>query len=278
MTEHIDLSQEPIVKVNQITNNITHLPTLSNKQQNELTKVLIEYGKRDQIIEKQFIGEVCRLLCATHTLQISVKEELKQVAMFTNALKAFKHFLPTKASTKITRNADTTRNAVTTKNIGTTENVSTIEIQTHKMLNKYSPLIENDESVKNWIALIYGSLSESSDNYKSVSSRDKAKCTIELEDTNTIKYLPSMSYKELLKKGISDKAGLKASMLDPLVLKLLPFATNMNAQSNQNNNNTGAVITVKKEEYDSLSAKLWVTPNKALAIQIYDKLHSGFAK
>ncbi|CAG8813227.1 40466_t:CDS:10, partial [Gigaspora margarita] len=114
--------------------------------------------------------------------------------------------------------------------------------------NKYFPLIGNDESVEDWIALIYGSSSESSDNDKSVSSGDegniplagnrkqwqyshrsvyrqgrgqghkrskhkrRAKCTIELEDTNTI--------------NISNEAGLKTSMLDLQVLKLLPFATN----------------------------------------------------
>ncbi|CAG8822039.1 3867_t:CDS:1, partial [Gigaspora rosea] len=90
--------------------------------------------------------------------------------------------------------------------------------------------------------------------------------TKELDDTNTIRYLPPTNCEGLLEKlraaiylsldelwGIPDEVGLKASMLDPRVLKLLPFATNderkntetqlraelaeLEAQFNQNNDN-----------------------------------------
>ncbi|CAG8589240.1 3820_t:CDS:2, partial [Scutellospora calospora] len=132
--------------------------------------------------------------------------------------------------------------------------------------NKYIPVVENDKSVEGWIELIYGLESSDDDTIKVevkvanvASIRDvyKAKHTIELDDTNTIKYLPSANC-------ISNEVGLKASMLDLRVLKLLPFTTNdkcknteiqlhaellvLEAQSNQNNNNTEAVITAKEEE------------------------------
>ncbi|RIB16387.1 hypothetical protein C2G38_2190110 [Gigaspora rosea] len=73
--------------------------------------------------------------------------------------------------------------------------------------------------------------------------------------------------------GIPDEVGLKASMLDPQVLKLLPFTTNderkntetqlraelaeLEAQFNQNNDNDEVTIITKEEECDSLSAELW---------------------
>ncbi|CAG8545147.1 3889_t:CDS:2 [Racocetra fulgida] len=62
-------------------------------------------------------------------------------------------------------------------------------------------------------------------------------------------------------------------MLDPRVLKLLPFATEderrnteaqiraelsiLEAQFRQNNDKIEACITTEEEEYDSLSAELW---------------------
>ncbi|CAG8801399.1 16902_t:CDS:2, partial [Dentiscutata erythropus] len=87
----------------------------------------------------------------------------------------------------------------------------------------------------------------------------KTKPTTELDDTNTIKYLPPANCKGLLEK---------------LLLKLLPFATDderkntetqlraeleaLEAQFNQNNDNTGKVtIITEEEECDSLSAELW---------------------
>ncbi|CAG8792022.1 1632_t:CDS:1, partial [Cetraspora pellucida] len=72
---------------------------------------------------------------------------------------------------------------------------------------------------------------------------------------------------------IPHEVGLKASILDSRVLKLLPFATvnkhriteaqihaelsTLEAQFRQNNDNTKACITTEKEECDSLSAELW---------------------
>ncbi|CAG8569481.1 6895_t:CDS:2, partial [Scutellospora calospora] len=112
------------------------------------------------------------------------------------------------------------------------------------------------------------------------------KSVAELDDTNNIKYLPPTKCEGLLEKiraaiylsldelwSIPDEIGLKASMLDPRVLKLLSFATEnerrnteaqiraelliLEAQFRQNNDNTEACITTEEEEYDSLSAELW---------------------
>ncbi|RIB24779.1 hypothetical protein C2G38_2139097 [Gigaspora rosea] len=164
--------------------------------------------------------------------------------------------------------------------------------------NKYAPVDERGEYVEDWLALIYGPSLESSDDNTYISSSDEDSIpsggnrkqwqyahrsrysqgqgrkrrkrrehkTKELDDTNTIRYLPPTNCEGLLEKlraaiylsldelwGIPDEVGLKASMLDPRVLKLLPFATNderkntetqlraelaeLEAQFNQNNDN-----------------------------------------
>ncbi|CAG8774810.1 21101_t:CDS:2 [Dentiscutata erythropus] len=106
--------------------------------------------------------------------------------------------------------------------------------------------------------LIYGSSLESSDEDTSISSGNKGS-------------IPSARNRK--QWHIPNEVGLKASMLDLQILKLLPFATNeeckntesqlyekllvLEAQFNQNNDNLGAAITVEKEKYDSLSAELW---------------------
>ncbi|CAG8851083.1 31734_t:CDS:2, partial [Gigaspora margarita] len=173
--------------------------------------------------------------------------------------------------------------------------------------NKYAPVVERGKSVENWLDLIYRSSLESSNQDTSISSGDedsipsagnrkqwqyahrskysqnlgrgykrikhkRPKRSVELDDTNTVKYLPPTNCEGLLEKmraaiylsldelwGIPNETGLKASILDPRILKLLPFATNeeykntevqlreellvLEAQFNQNNDNSDAVIT-----------------------------------
>ncbi|CAG8466284.1 2368_t:CDS:2 [Cetraspora pellucida] len=162
--------------------------------------------------------------------------------------------------------------------------------------NKYAPVAENGEYIEDWITLIYGSLSESSktSNSTSTSSGDKASIPsagnrkqwqyahhnmhAEYDDSNTVKYVSPTSCEGLLEKmraaiylsfdelwSIPNKVGLKASMLDPYALKLLPFATAdeqknikeqireelsiLKAQSSQNNNIT-ETSTIEEEECD----------------------------
>ncbi|CAG8668610.1 23487_t:CDS:2 [Cetraspora pellucida] len=175
---------------------------------------------------------------------------------------------------------------------------------TYHLSDKYNITVNNyrehlDSSQE--ITLIYGSLSENSeqtlenlsDNNTSVSSSDKVniplartKSVTELNNTNTIKDLSSAKCKKLLEKmhatiylsldelwSISDEVELKASMLDPRMLKLLPFTTVdkhknteaqihtelsiLDTQFKQNNNNTETCITTEEEEYNLLNAELW---------------------
>ncbi|CAG8588136.1 5785_t:CDS:2 [Cetraspora pellucida] len=206
--EHLDSSQEPIVKVNLITNYITNLPSLSTKRQNELIKVLIEFIVYD--IQPLYI------------LQDSSFQFVEEVV---DVLKPFE------------------------------------EITRHFSGFKYSTI----NLIYPYIPLIYGSLPENSeqisenlsDDDTSVSSSDEAN-------------IPSAGTRQQWQYA---HRRLKASMLDPRVLKLLLFATEdehrntkaqihaelsiLEAQFRQNNDKIEACITTEKEEYDLLSAELW---------------------
>ncbi|CAG8451502.1 6231_t:CDS:2 [Cetraspora pellucida] len=449
--EHLDSSQEPIVKVNLITNYITNLPPLSTKRQNELTKVLIEFivcdiqplyilqdpSFRRLLLEFQpqyripCASTVKKHISETYSKEIdrlreilantATIEGLKQIKHIHQRLKNIQTFfrLPKQAqrlkemqvrhASTESQNIDNNDEIVNPLEILTdcrtrwnsaylawkrilelypamrslaaslqfkpdtiskkegekldqlcltleekkfVEEVVDVlkpfeEITRHfsgskyptinliypyiRMLkNKYAPRVENGESFEKWIALIYGSLPENSeqisenlsDDDTSVSSGDEAnipsagtrqqwqyahrsihsrgrgrgcrsgkhkrrvKSVAELDDTNNIKYLPPTKCEGLLEKmraaiylsldelwSIPDEIGLKASMLDPRVLKLLPFATEderrnteaqiraelsiLEAQFRQNNDKIEACITTEEEEYDSLSAELW---------------------
>ncbi|CAG8787894.1 24875_t:CDS:2, partial [Dentiscutata erythropus] len=94
--------------------------------------------------------------------------------------------------------------------------------------NKFAPKEENNEFFEDWINLIYGpeNLDTNSDS------------SLKLEDSNTVEYLLPVNCFGLLKKAraaiflsidklwsTSNLIGLKASILDPRAIKLLPFAT-----------------------------------------------------
>ncbi|CAG8763479.1 8475_t:CDS:2 [Dentiscutata erythropus] len=99
----------------------------------------------------------------------------------------------------------------------------------HMLKNKYAPVVEKNESVEDWLDLIYGSSLESSDENTSISSSDKDSIPLagnrkqwqyahrsiysqgqsqsrkrikykRHDDTNTVKYLPSTNCEGILEK------------------------------------------------------------------------------
>ncbi|CAG8799366.1 20762_t:CDS:2, partial [Dentiscutata erythropus] len=168
--------------------------------------------------------------------------------------------------------------------------------------NKYAPVAEKGESVESWLDFIYRSLSEDSDQIAdsdtSVSSDDKADIPSAgnrkqwqyahvrrsvYRQNSGLRYLPSTNCNGLLKRmhtaiylslnelwEVSHEIGLKASLLDPRMLKFLSFAT-LNEKKNvedqihaelfalkPNNNESNTERTqATVEDCDSLSAELW---------------------
>ncbi|CAG8665492.1 11979_t:CDS:2, partial [Dentiscutata erythropus] len=114
----------------------------------------------------------------------------------------------------------------------------------------FAPISEKGESLESWIDLIYGLEELDTTDESSLSSDNEADIPLagnqqqwqythrSLSDTNTIEYLPSTNCSGLLEKAqaaiflslnelwsISNEMGLKASILDPRALNLLPFVT-----------------------------------------------------
>ncbi|CAG8667137.1 2215_t:CDS:2 [Cetraspora pellucida] len=122
-----------------------------------------------------------------------------------------------------------------------------------------------------------------------VNHRKKKKTLTELDDSNTVEYLSPVNCSGLLEKAqaaiflsldelwsASNEMGLKASILDPRALKLLPFATIqerekteaqirtelllLEAQLNNSSNNEEiekSSVILNEDPQDSLSAELW---------------------
>ncbi|CAG8499301.1 13724_t:CDS:2 [Cetraspora pellucida] len=221
----INISEELFNTINEWNLNSKVCMIVTNNEVNMVKEI--------ELLKDNYIVDVCQQPCAMHTLQLSVKEGLKQ--------KMQEQQLP-EMQTQLSK-------------MQTQQ-----EIQINNMLVGSQDIDYNNKST--------------------------TKCVTELDDTNTIEYLPPTSCEGLLKQlcaaiylsldelwGIPDEVGLKASMLNLRVLKLLLFATNnehkntetqlhaellaLEAQSNQNNYNKEAVIIAEEKEYDSLSAELW---------------------
>ncbi|CAG8808221.1 2773_t:CDS:2, partial [Dentiscutata erythropus] len=170
-------------------------------------------------------------------------------------------------------------------------------IQTLK--NKFAPKSENSESYEAWITLIYGSEDSDTSNNSSISSDNEADIPSagnrqqwqyvhrKLEDSNSVEYLSPVNCSGLLERAraaiflsidelwnSSNIIGLKASILDPQALKLLPFATTQEQKEteaqvraelllfeNQMNISSSAkiersIVPISKDSQDSLSAEL----------------------
>ncbi|CAG8700159.1 41436_t:CDS:2, partial [Gigaspora margarita] len=240
-----------------------------------------------KLLKDNCIENVFRQPCTAHMLQLSVEEGLKQI-------KSVHQRLKTNLSQETNENEIISPLEILTDSVSLQINSDTISKKEGEKLD-YLCLTSGE---KNWITLIYGPSLESSgtsDN-TSTSSDDEAsiplagnrkhKNSAELadNDSNTVKYLPPTSCEGLLEKmctaiylsldklwSIPNEVGLKASILDPQALKLLPFATAnerkntkeqiheelsiLKAQSGQNN--TITETSTIKEECDSLSAELW---------------------
>ncbi|CAG8817193.1 7359_t:CDS:2, partial [Gigaspora margarita] len=282
-----------------------------------------------ELLKDNYLVEVCRQPCATHTLQLSVKAGLKQVTSTTVTGNANKHISESQgidnnnrliSPLEILSNSTSLQYKLDSMSRKDEEKldqlclnfeekklideivgilkpfkeitrhfsgskypmINLIYPYVHMLKNKYAPVVERDKSVKNWLDLIYGSLLESSDQDTSISSGDEDSILLagnrkQWQYAHRSKYSRNQGggHKRIKDKrySIPDETKLKASILDPRVLKLLLFATNkecknteaqlheellvLEAQFNQNNDNSDAVITVEEEKFDSLSAELW---------------------
>ncbi|CAG8531514.1 24007_t:CDS:2 [Racocetra persica] len=158
---------------------------------------------------------------------------------------------------------------------------------------------KNSKSYKAWITLIYGSEDSDTSNNSSLSSDNEADILLarnrqqwqyahrKLEDSNSVEYISPVNCFGLLERAraaiflsinelwnSSNIIGLKASILDPQALKLLPFATTQKWKGteaqvraelllfeNQMNILSSAeieksIVTISKDPQDSLSAEL----------------------
>jgi hypothetical protein len=124
--------------------------------------------------------------------------------------------------------------------------------------------------------------------YKNIKKKKKRITLTELEDSNSVEYLSPVNCSRLLERAkaaiflsidelwnSSNIIGLKASILDPRALKLLPFATtqerketeaqvhaellSFEAQMNilSNAEIERSIVTISEDPQDSLSAELW---------------------
>ncbi|CAG8461934.1 28550_t:CDS:2 [Racocetra persica] len=273
--EHLDSSQEPIVKVNLITNYITNLPPLSTKRQNELTKVLIEFIVLVDVLKP--FEEITRHFSGSKYPTI-------------NLIYPYICMLKNKYAPRV-ENGESFEKWIALIYGSLPENSKQIS---ENLSDDDTSISSGDEA--NIPAA--GTRQQWQYAHRSIHSRGRGqgcrsgkhkrrvKSVAELDNTNNIKYLPPTKCEGLLEKmcaaiylsldelwSIPDEIGLKASMLDSRVLKLLPFATEderrntkaqiraelsiLEAQFRQNNDKIEACITTEEEEYDSLSAELW---------------------
>ncbi|RIB09872.1 hypothetical protein C2G38_2207612 [Gigaspora rosea] len=234
---------------------------LNNKVYMIVTDKGANVVKGIELLKDNYLVEVCRQHCAAYTLQLSIKEELKQVSHIHQRFKNIQAFF------RLPKQAQQLRE-MQIKHISESQGIdnnnrliSPLEIlsDSTSLQYKLDSISKKDREKLDQLCLNFEekkSLLNSSNQDTSISSGDedsiplaenrkqwqyahRTKCAIELDDTNTIKYLPSTNYKGLLEKksaaiylspnklwGIPDETGLKASILDLRVLKLLPFATN----------------------------------------------------
>ncbi|CAG8754730.1 21831_t:CDS:2 [Gigaspora rosea] len=210
--EHLDSSQEPIVKVNPITNYITTLPLLSIKRQNELTKeglkqvnnihqrlkniqAFFRLPKQAQRLRETQIKAVSTSSQGINSDNESINplevltdsktrwnlaylawKRISELHPIMRSLAASLQLKPDTMSKKDGEKLDQLCLTSVEKKHFSGSKYPTINLiypYVRMLKNKYAPVDERGEYVEDWLALIYGPSLESSDDNTYISSSDE---------------------------------------------------------------------------------------------------------
>ncbi|CAG8613319.1 17172_t:CDS:2, partial [Cetraspora pellucida] len=218
--------------------------------------------KSVSLLKENYLSNINWQSCVAHTLQLSVKEGLKQIKPIHKRLRSIQtdvenedemvNPLEVLTDSMLTL-ATSLRNKLDAASKREGEKLMKLCLTTEEQ-EYFAPKNDRGESFEAWVNLIYGSEDADTSNDSSLSS----------DNENT-----------------SNEMGLKASILDPWAIKLLPFATipereQTEAQiraellllktqlddsnSNENIERSSVIlneVTLNEDPQDSLSAELW---------------------